>query len=165
MIRQLSQCPYCQQGEIALDDHPEVVFNPDGPRPGPCPHLVWVDGRYSQWDLDAHGFNRMIGSTEFRWDHPALAGVEGELPLTDYLRELAGSGPGWDFAPAQPFHARPISADQKKTDRKGKPHPVWEVDGAALFAQNPPAFVAELPACRDRQLAGLKVKPEDEQPS
>ena len=32
MIRQLAQCPYCKHCELALDDNPQLVFNPDDMR-------------------------------------------------------------------------------------------------------------------------------------
>ncbi len=159
MIRQLAQCPYCSKCEIALDDRPEVVFNPGGGPPGPCPHLVWLDGRYSQFEMSAHGTNRLIGSTEFRWDHPQFPLIDDRNPLTDYLRELVNRGASWEFAPAEPFAIRPISADEKVRDPKGREHPAWDVDGAAVFAQGAGAFVARLPDYQERQLASLRVDP------
>jgi hypothetical protein len=161
MNRQLSQCPYCQACEIALDDEPRIVFNPDAASHVPCGHLVWVDGRYSQWERTKYGTSRVIGSTEFRWDHPGLGGTEDNAPLTDYLRELADSGRDWPFAPSATFEVRQISADQKATDRKGKEYTVWDVDGWAIFAQNAPAFGAQVPDCLRKQLAGLKIEADD----
>jgi hypothetical protein len=159
MIRQLAQCPYCNRCEVALDDHPEVVFNPDTPEQSPCPHLAWVDGRYSQWERTAHGANRVIGSTEFRWDHPALAAVESQDGLPDYLRELVNAGKGWPFAPAEDFAIALLSAEEKATDRKGKAYTVWDVDGWALYARDPAAFAAALPACQQKWQEGLNVEP------
>jgi len=161
MNRQLSQCPYCQSCEIALDDEPRIVFNPDAPNQGPCVHLVWVDGRYSQWERTRHGVNRVIGSTEFRWDHPGLGATDDNAPLTDYLRELADSGPGWAFAPAGPFEIKQISAEQKAAGPNGKEYTVSDVDGWAIFACDVGAFVAQVPQCLQRQLAGLKIDSEE----
>jgi hypothetical protein len=162
MIRQLSQCPYCKRCEVALDDHPEIVFNPDGPDQAPCEHLIWVDGRYSQWQLSHLGVNRVIGSTEFRWDHPDLGAVDGEHHLTSYLKELVNSGPAWEFAPAAVCDVKQINAEEKAPGpKKGKEHTVWDIDGWALFAQNSAEFLAQLPGCQERQLAGLKMKPSE----
>jgi hypothetical protein len=159
MIRELAQCPYCQRCEVALDDHPALVFNPDGDG-RPCPHLAWVDGRYSDWELTPRGVNRVIGSLEFRWDPDEPDAAERTEELLPYLRELLDAGPGWPFAPAVPFTAAPLRAEQTAVDGRGKSYTVWEVDGWALFAQSPAAFWADLPACRDRQLASLRVEEE-----
>src|SRR5262249_22679237 len=159
MIRQLSQCPYCQRCEIALDDHPELVFNPDTPGGAPCEHLVWVDGRFSEWEAAAHGANRVIGSTEFRWDHPTCSAVDPQAQLTDYLKELVNSGKAWDFAPADPFEIQTITAEEKAVDARGKERTVWDVDGWAIFARDAPAFAARLPEYQARQLAALRVEP------
>ena len=155
MIRQLAQCPYCQGCEVALTDSPELVFNPGGTG-GPCPHLVWLEGRYSQWELTIlpgrkTRLPRLIGSTELGWAHPALGeGEEGERAWT-FLRELAGAGTGWDFAPPIAHVVQPISLDQTVKGPDGKDHPSWEVEGAVIFAQDAPAFVAAIPACLERQ--------------
>ncbi len=156
MIRQLAQCPYCKDCEVALDDHPELVFNPGAARQGPCAHLAWVDGRYSQWERSPQGINRVIGSLEFRWDFPGMEEqVEGLLP---YLRELLDAGAGWAFAPAAAFEVRPLRAEETAQDKRGRSYTLWEVDGWAIFAQAPAAFWAALPAARERQLAALKVE-------
>jgi hypothetical protein len=162
MIRQLAQCPYCQACEIALDDEPELVFNPDADRHVPCPHLAWVDGRYAQWERTPHGVNREIGSIELRWDPPEPGAEERSDRLLDYLRELANNGPGWPFAPAEPFALQPLSADEKALDPRGHAYTLWDVDGWAVFAQDPAAFWAALPACQEKQLAGLEVEEGDE---
>src|SRR5262249_16769701 len=161
MNRQLSQCPYCQRCETALDDEPRIVFNPDAANKAPCAHLVWVDGRYSQWERTRYGTNRVIGSTEFRWDHPELAATDDNAPLTDYLRDLANAGQGWPFAPSGAFAIRQISADQKATDGKGKEYTVWDIDGWALFAQDAGAFVSQVPECLAKQLADLKIESDE----
>lgn len=56
MIRKLAQCPFCQSCEVALADSLDVTFNPDNPVQEACPHLVWVDGRYSEWETNARGY-------------------------------------------------------------------------------------------------------------
>jgi hypothetical protein len=83
MTRQLARCPCCSEGEIALDDHPQLAFDPDGTG-RPCPHLARVDGRYSQWEHE-HGLNRVIGSVEFRWDPPEPGAEERTEQLLPYL--------------------------------------------------------------------------------
>jgi hypothetical protein len=160
MIRQLAQCPFCRQCEIALDDHPEVTFNP-GTTKQPCEHLVWVDGRYSEWAPGSHGVNRIIGSTEFHWDHPDFAGFDRDDNLTDYLRELVRAGKTWEFAPVEPFEICSISGDQKVVGARGKEYTRWDVDGSAVFAVNSRRWVALLPDCQANQLAGLKVRPNE----
>jgi hypothetical protein len=157
MIRKLAQCPYCQSCEVALDDHPELVFNPESERQSPCPHLAWVDGRYSQWEHTGHGANRVIGSTEFRWDPDAPGAAERTEQLLDYLHELLQSGRDWPFAPAEPFAIQTLNAEENATDPRGKSYPVWDVDGWAIFAANPAAFWAALPACHERWSASLDV--------
>jgi hypothetical protein len=161
MNRQLSQCPYCQSCEIALDDEPRIVFNPVTSSQAPCAHLVWVDGRYSQWERTQYGTSRVIGSTEFGWDHPRLGATVDNTPLTDYLRELANSGRSWAFAPSGPFEVKQISAEEKAKDRKGKEYTLWDIDGWAIFAQNAGAFVTQVPDCLGKQLAGWKIEPEE----
>jgi hypothetical protein len=120
MIRQLAQCPYCQKCEVSLDDHPRVIFNPDTPGLAPCEHLVWVDGRYSQWEPNRLGVNRMIGSTEFRWDHPDFGAVDGEHTLTSYLKELVSQGASWEFAPTSRFALQPDQLGGKGDQQEGK---------------------------------------------
>jgi len=161
MIRQLAQCPYCNHCEIGLDDHPQLVFNPGSASPTPCQHLAWVDGRYSQWEHTKLGTNREIGSMEFRWDPPQPGAEERTNQLLAYLHELVEEGPGWAFAPSERFVIQVLNAEEKGTDAKGKSYPVWDVDGWAIFAVNPTAFWAALPACQERQSASLEVE-EDE---
>ena len=156
MIRNLAQCPFCSACEIALDDSPAVVCNPEGSRK-PCDHLAWVDGRYSQWDRSPQGVDHVIGSTEFRLDPPEPGAAERTDELLAYLRELVSQGPNWQFAPAVPFALRQLSAEDKSQDSKGKSHTLWDIDGWAIFARDPAAFWAALPDCRQRQLEGLQV--------
>ncbi len=163
MIRHLAQCPFCNRCEVALDDRPDLRFNPDGATPVPCDHLAWVEGRYEQWDQGPHEVLRVIGSTQFRWHPPEPAAVERTEQLLPYLRELVNFGAGWPFAPAQPFVIQRLSAEEKGTDATGRTYPLWEVDGWAVFASNPSAFWAALPACQERQLASLEIPKEDKE--
>ena len=156
MIRNLAQCPYCGNCEVALDDSPALSFNPGGV-PRPCTHLAWVDGRYSQWDRSPLGTDRVIGSVEFSWAPPAAGMAEGTEDLLPYLRELVIQKPDWGFSPPMPFAARTLSAEEKRPDELGKTHTLWDVDGWAIFASAPGAFWAALPACQQRQLEGLDV--------
>ncbi len=157
MIRQLAQCPYCNGCEIALDDHPELVFNPATETRAPCPHLAWVDGRYSQWDHPGHGADQMIGSVKFRHDAEGPSAEERTDQLLPYLQELLEAGPGWAFGPAEPHVIQRLSAEEKATDSRGKSFTVWDVDGWAVFARNPARLWAQLPSCQERQLAALEV--------
>jgi hypothetical protein len=162
MIRNLAQCPYCGKCEVVLDETPALVFNPDG-TPGPCPHLAWVDGRYSQWDQSAHGTDHVIGSTEFRWNPPEPGVADRAEGLLPYLRELVNQKPGWVFAPSVPIAVRTLSAEEKREDKNGHLHTLWDVDGWAIFAADVAAFWQELPACQQRQRESLWVagdKPE-----
>ncbi len=159
MIRQLAQCPYCNGCEIGLDDHPDLVFNPESDPQTPCQHLALVDGRYSQWDRTEYG-SRVIGSTEFRWAPDEPGAEERTHQLLPYLRELLEVGPDWPYAPAEPFVVRALNAEEKATGPKGKTYTVWDVDGSAIFAANPAAFWAALPACQERQHASLEVEEE-----
>ena len=156
MMRQLAQCPYCQDCEVALTDSLDVVFNPDGDPPQPCPHLIWVEGRYSQWGLNPlpgrkTKIARMIGSTEFAWLAPGLVEREDAQQLRAYLKELLDAGGGWEFAPPEAHNVRRNSIDQNVTDADGKEYPSWGVEGAAVFAASPGAFIGSLPACLDRR--------------
>jgi hypothetical protein len=163
MIRQLAQCPYCQACEVALDDRPVLVFNPDGDGT-PCPHLAWVEGLYAQWERTRQGFNRQIGSVELRWDPPGDGAAERTEELLPYLRELLGAQPGWPFAPPVDFRALPLFAEEKARDKRGKEYTVWDVDGWAVFAADPAAFWDALPACQAQQLASLEVRWEGPEP-
>lgn len=163
MIRNLARCPYCGSCEIALDDNPTVTFNPGGDQQS-CPHLAWIDGRYSQWELSPQGINRVIGSTEFRWDPPDPGAVERTDALLPYLKELANQGAGWAFAPATPFKLQMLSAEEKSTDQRGRSSVLWDVDGWALFAQDPAAFWAAAAECQQKQLASLEMPRDDRGP-
>lgn len=156
MIRQLAQCPYCQNCEIALTDSLDVVFNPDSEAGQPCPHLIWLEGRYSQFALSPlpgrkTKIARMIGSNEFEWLHPDPASSADAAPLRNYLKELASAGGGWSFAPAEEHALRFMSADHKITDANGKEYPEWEVEGTVLFAADAPALLRNLPSYVERQ--------------
>lgn len=155
MIRNLAQCPYCKNCEIALDDRPDLVFNPDGGQA--CAHLAWVDCRYSQWEPSAHGVPRVVGSSEFNWYPDSAGGEEQTEPLVPYLRELANQGTAWAFAPDVPFELATLSAEEKAADSRGRPYTAIDVDGCAVFAQDPAAFWAAVPDCQQRQLTDLNV--------
>ena len=156
MIRQLAQCPYCQSCEVALTDSFDVILNPDANPPQPCPHLIWVEGRYSQWGVSPLAgrktkIARMIGSNEFGWQQPSLAVRDDAEQLQTYLQEMVGAGGGWEFAPSEPHIVRAISREQKITEADGKEYPSWEIEGTAVFAGDPAAFIDSLPACLARQ--------------
>lgn len=157
MIRNLAQCPYCKNCEIALDDKPALVFNP-GAAGHPCAHLAWVDCRYSQRELSPQGTTRVIGSTDLQWGAPATFDAERLEALTPYLKELARQGATWAFAPNVPLAQEALSHEEKATGARGKSYTAVEVDGTAVFAQEPAAFWAAVPVCQQRQLAGLNVK-------
>jgi hypothetical protein len=157
MIRQLARCPYCGTCEIALDDSPSLVFDPDGSAE-PCPHLAWVEGRFSEWEHTEHGTNRIIGSGEFRWDPPTRGAAERTADLLPYLKELLESGPGWPFAPQVPFSIQTLSGEVTAKAPDGKVYPKWDVDGWGIFAEDPAAFWAALPECAARQNAALDVQ-------
>jgi hypothetical protein len=157
MIRQLAQCPYCNGCEVALDDRPALVFNQETESQAPCAHLAWVEGRYEEWEQGPHGVPRVIGSTEFRWDPPEPGAAERTENLLPYLRELVNNGTSWPFAPGQPFAVAVLTADKKGIDARGHTYTLWEVDGWAVFARDPAAFWAALPACQERWLQGLDV--------
>jgi hypothetical protein len=164
MIRQLTQCPYCQGCEIALTESLEVVFNPEGAGQ-PCPHLVLVEGRYSQWGLSPlpgrkTQIARMIGSNDFSWVHPSLESREDAQDLYAFLRELATTGPGWELAPREEHTVRIISQDHTIRDKHGKSYPDWEVEGTAFFAREPEAFIAALPEYVQRRNAAWTDLPE-----
>jgi hypothetical protein len=156
MIRNLAQCPYCKNCEIALDDRPDLVFNPESSGV-PCMHLAWLDCRYSQWEPSEHGVPRVVGSSDFNW-YPPETGDEGQIEsLMPYLRELANQGTAWAFAPDVPFGLETLSAEEKATDARGHSYTASDVDGCAVFAQEPAAFWAAVPECQQRQLTGLNV--------
>ncbi len=164
MIRPLAQCPYCQGCEVALTESFDVVLNPDAKPPRPCPHLMRVEGRYSQWGLDPlpgrkTKVARMVGSNEFAWQHPDLAARQDADLLQTYLKELVSSGAGWEFAPSVEHLVRTISLDRKVKEADGREYPNWEIEGTALFARDAAAFVASLPACLARQSAAWSDLP------
>jgi hypothetical protein len=154
MTRQLAQCPFCKKCNLALDDRPQLVFEPGG---SPCAHVAWVDGRYSQWERTPHGTDRVIGSTEFRYAPPAAGDYDQQQELLPYLQELAQQGPAWPFAPSVPLAIQPLSAEEKSTDAKGRSHTLWDIDGVTIFAQDAAAFWAAVPECRQRQLASMEM--------
>ncbi len=156
MIRNLARCPHCGNCEVALDDASSVVFNPDSPS-RPCPHLAWVDGRYSQFEPSPQGVPHLIGSSEFRWNPPDPGTEETVAGLLPFLKELANQGQGWAFAPPVPFVLRPLTAEGQSSGSPESSSSSWDIDGCTIFAQNPMAFWAALPACQERQLESLRV--------
>lgn len=165
MIRQLAQCPYCQGCEVALTDNLDIVFNPERSPSAPCAHLIWIEGRYSQWERSPlpgrkTKIARMIGSTEFEWQHPGLMSADDANAQLTYLKELVAAGAGWEFAPPAEHTVRPISLDQSTTDADGKVYPNWEIEGATVFARNAPAFMESVPACMVRRHATWTELPE-----
>ncbi len=154
MIRRLAACPFCKSCEVALDDHPQLVFEPGG---AACPHVAWVDGRYSQWERTSHGTDRVMGSTEFRYAPPAAGDYDRQQELLPYLQELAQQGSAWPFAPPIALAVQPLSAEEKKPDAKGRSRTVWDVDGVAIFAQDASAFWSAVPDCRQRQLTSMEL--------
>jgi len=157
MIRNLARCPYCGDGEVALEV-PSLAFNPDGDG-RPCPHLAWVDGRYAQWEVSPQGTDHLVGSTPLRWEPPAAGPAEQVEGLLPYLRELAAQGKGWPFAPPVPFDLGLLAADERARDEDGREHITWDVDGWVIFAEDPAGFWARLPACQLQQLEALRVVP------
>lgn len=157
MYRQLAQCPYCHQCEIAVDDHPQLVFNPGKEANAPCAHLAWLEGRFSEFERREHGIQHLIGSLEMHWEspHPDL---QFSRELESYLKELVNKGPKWAFAPRCGFELKLLSAEE--ISGKGKEGQLCEVDGWAIFAEDPQAFWAALPACCNDHLASLE--PPDE---
>jgi hypothetical protein len=160
MIRNLARCPYCGGCEIALDDRPALVFNPNSPS-APCPHLAWVDVRFAEFTVNERGADHMIGSEDMTWAPDSSMDEELAKDVHAFVRELLINGPTWAFAPAETFAILPLSAEEKKTDAIGHVHPVWEVDGSAIYAADAQAFWAALPACRERQLADLDVREQE----
>jgi hypothetical protein len=154
MIRQLADCPYCGGCEIALTDNPDVAINPDKAG-GPCPHLVWVAGRYSQYQLSPIAGRRtkvarMIGSTEFEWVHPDLTADDADPRLSAHLRQWTAG----DQLPAAAHRVQAISRDQAVTEADGRSYPSWEIEGIAVFAEDAATFLNGLEASLDRPGAG-----------
>lgn len=150
MIKQLAQCPYCEKCEIALSDNLQLVCNPEMSRL-PCVHLVWAEGRYSQWErrpIDGRKTKmpHMIGSTEFEWQHPLLAAHEDAAELRAFLKERVAAESDWEFMPPARHQLRSISRDQMVTEDHCV-YPDWEVEGVAVFAEDAEAFVGSLPDC------------------
>jgi hypothetical protein len=155
MSRQLAQCPYCGGCDITLNDSLDVTFESAGGAAEPCPHLVWVQGRYSQWGLNVlpgrkTKIARILGSNEFEWQHPGLAAWEDPEQLRAYLQELTRAGSGWEFTPPVKHTVRLISVDEQVTDTDGRKYPGWEVEGVAIFTGDAEAFLGSLPGCLER---------------
>jgi hypothetical protein len=165
MSRQLAQCPYCGNCDITLSDDLDVTFtSPEGPAGGPCLHLIWVEGRYSQWGLNTlpgrkTKIARMVGSNEFEWQHPGLAAAIDPEQQRAYLKELARAGSGWEFAPAEKHTVRLISVDETVTEPDGRTYPNWEVEGVALFTGDADAFLAGLASSLERWAASFTDLP------
>ncbi len=158
MIRELAQCPYCKHCEIALDDNPQLAFNPDEGGRAPCAHLAFVDGGYEQRERDKRGIEHVIGSTEFRWLSNSADTEDRIGSIEPYLRELLESGPDWEFAPPVSFVTFRLSAEGKAFDEKGVAYTAWEVDGYCVFAESPAPFWDALPACHERHLASMNLE-------
>jgi len=156
MARQLTQCPYCHGGMVALDDDLGLAFALDDASAPPCPHVIWVEGRYSQWGLSAlpgrkTKIARMIGSNEFAWHHPGVGAMSDPDLIEGYLKELAAAGSSWESAPPVKHTVRAISAEETHTEPDGKTYPNWEVEGTAIFAADAGEFLASLPGCLEQR--------------
>jgi len=154
MTRQLAQCPYCQTCEINLSDNLDVAFQSDSGAQ-PCPHLISVEARYSEWGLNTlpgrkTKIARIIGSNEVEWQHPSLAAWDDPHQLRAYLKELISAGKGWQFAPPEEHTVRLISAEEKFTDKDGRTYPSWEAEGAAIFTGDPEALLGGLRSSVER---------------
>lgn len=138
----LTNCPYCKSCEVGLDEL-QLIFNPESETQAPCEHLVWLDGRYSDWGISRHGVDHVIASSELHWEHPILSETEidSDIAREEYFAELTQHGMEWDFAPSVPFTLVQIWDENKTTDSKGKEHADWDVDGWAIFAEDPKACV------------------------
>jgi hypothetical protein len=160
MIRQLAQCPYCRRCEIALDDNPQIVFNPDEREHEPCPHLALVDCSYEERERDRQGVERVIGSTELRWSPDLPESDKGVQQFEPYLHELLEAGPDWEFAPQMTFAVQPMNAESTAHDVNGVRYTAWVVNGWSLFASDLASFWSALPACHQRHLESLRMEGE-----
>ena len=163
MIRQLAQCPYCQHCEVALTDNFDLVFNPDAKPSRPCPHLIRVEGRYSQWGLNPlpgrkTKIARMVGSNEFAWQHPDLTAREDVDNCSPTSRIWSAPGPAGSSPPPRSISCGRFRSIRKSRRRMAR-YPNWEIEGTALFARDAAAFVASLPACLARQSAAWSDLP------
>lgn len=152
MTIRLTACPYCQECEICLDEHPQLVFTRGAQTVAPCRHLAWVDGRYSQWERGEHGASRMIGSSEFRWHLGGPQAEEWVNSLLPYLHELVEIGSAWPHAPEGSFTIQRLTAEEKTTGADHREQTSADVDGTAIFAADPESFWRSVPQCQDRWL-------------
>lgn len=153
MSKQLARCPYCDECSISLNDRFEIVFNPDNGDQAPCEHLIWAAGECSQWEPIVYSTSRIIGTTVIHWNHPGLSTIGPCNSFVPYLVMLVQSGPGWEFAPAEPFFIQGICEEGMGLDLRDKEYSVWEADGWAIFARRPWEFLADIVQCRDKQSA------------
>jgi hypothetical protein len=75
--------------------------------------------------------------------------------------ELVNQGPKWAFAPPCRFELKVLSAEE--SSGQGQDSQFGEVDGWAIFAEDPQAFWAALPAACNDHLASLEPPYEDGQ--
>jgi hypothetical protein len=82
MIKNQSQCPYCNTCVVAYDwDADKIIFNPDLAKPNPCEHVAYV-GVYCLTLGQLHAHRHTV------WLHPAA-----DPSLANYLRGM-GDGIG-----------------------------------------------------------------------
>ena len=75
MIKRITSCPYCGQGEVAFDcDTMDLVLNPDGVRQEPCTHLISIQGYFSCARVTPDGSTK-AGYAKVQWQHPELSTV------------------------------------------------------------------------------------------
>jgi hypothetical protein len=77
MIKNQSQCPYCNACVVAYDwdADKKIIFNPDRAKPDPCEHLAYV-GVYCLTYGQLHSRHTV-------WLHPAA-----DPSLAEYLRSI-----------------------------------------------------------------------------
>jgi len=123
MIKNQSQCPYCNECVIAYDwDADQIVFNPDLANPNRCKHVAYV-GVYCV------RLGQLLAHRHTIWLHPA-----GDQSLKEHLR-------GIDSGTVVPgATCRTASADHEYVHKNGTD----AVRFFAIYCSDPEEF---LPAC------------------
>ena len=107
MIKNQSQCPYCNSCVIAYDwDADKLIFNPDLARPNPCEHVAYV-GVYCLTIGQFHAHRHTL------WRHAAA-----DPSLDEYLRGIgigtAAPNATYEIRDAEHEHRRAGGTDSVK---------------------------------------------------
>lgn len=159
VIKRLASCPYCGSTIAADASSGEVVYNPDGARPGPCAHLVCFTLVLDVARIHPNGSSSIDRghSRDWHWDcveglHDILVGERpGDFELGVYLWELYAGTMFGELGPPIEHRVVDARALPREQERPGSTQFVLGrdgedlidafVEGGAIFSPRPAAVM------------------------